>query len=185
LAVAALCFAIWPGSRLVAAQSQFKGWTAVWNELSLRIAPKDDPIDANQFLPSEDMEELLGTWSTFGAEHTFRNGVPNSLNMLLWDVALSSFADAVSASCDKPRFPLHEAFMSTLRKLCAWPSQEARSDEVLEAFWLAIMGYNATPQDYSAWRDFFRTSYSGHPANEAIRAMTLAIVLHPRFLLHR
>lgn len=165
--------------------SQFKGWSAVWKDLSVRIAPRDRPIDANQFLPSEEMDDLLGTWSTFGSEHTFRNGVPNSLNMLVWQVALSAFADAVAQSCTTPRLALHESFMSTLRQLCVWPEATASTDGVLEAFWLAIMGYSATPQDFAAWRDFFRTSYAERSAADTIKAMTLAITLHPSFLLHR
>ena len=100
-------------------------------------------------------------------------------------MALAQFADAIGASCDRPRLDFHEAFISTLRKVCAWPSEAARSDEVLEAFWLAIMGYNATPQDFAAWRDFFRDSYGDRPPRETIKAMTLAIVMHPSFLLHR
>jgi hypothetical protein len=175
----------WLTQPSAAQTSQFKGWSAVWMDLSVRIAPRDRPIDANQFLPSEEMDDLLGTWSTFGSEHTFRNGVPNSLNMLIWQVALSAFADAVAQSCTVPRLAFHESFTSTLRQLCVWPEAPASSDGVLEAFWLAIMGYSATPQDFAAWRDFFRASYAGRSAADTIKAMTLAITLHPSFLLHR
>lgn len=178
------CSAMSPQSAS-AQTSQFKGWNAVWTELSVRIAPRDAPIDAKQFLPSEEMDDLLGTWSTFGTEHTFRNGVPNSLNMLIWQVSLSAFAEAMAQTCSAPRLALHEAFMSTLRKLCAWPDDAASSESVLEAFWLGVMGYSATPQDFAAWRDFFRASYAERPAADTIKAMTLAITLHPSFLLHR
>ncbi len=165
--------------------SQFRGWVAVWNDLSVRIAPRNAPIDAKRFLPSDEMDELLGTWSTFGVEHTYRNGVPNSLNMLIWQVALSGFADSMAQSCTTPQLSLHEAFISTLRKLCTWPAETAASEDVLQAFWLAIMGYDATPEDFAAWRDFFRRGYADRPAAETIKAMTLAITLHPSFLLHR
>ena len=73
----------------LAQSSQFKGWAAISRELSTRIAPKDQPLDLDEFLPSESMDDLLGTWTTFGSEHRFRNGVPNALNMTIWHVALS------------------------------------------------------------------------------------------------
>ena len=75
--------------------------------------------------------------------------------------------------------------MSTLRKLCTWPDDTATSEDVLQGFWLGIMGYSATPEDFAAWRDFFRRDYAERPATDTIKAMTLAITLHPSFLLHR
>lgn len=185
LAGLALCIGCVLAQPAASQTSQFRGWAAVWNDLSVRIAPRNAPIDAKRFLPSDEMDELLGTWSTFGAEHTYRNGVPNSLNMLIWQVALSGFAEALAQSCTSPGLNLHETFISTLRKLCTWPAETASSEDVMQAFWLAIMGYSATIDDFAAWRDFFRSSYAKRPAAETIKAMTLAITLQPSFLLHR
>ena len=58
----------------MAQSSQFKGWAAVSRELSIRLAPQGHPFDLDEFLPSGSMDELLGTWTTFGTEHRFRNG---------------------------------------------------------------------------------------------------------------
>jgi hypothetical protein len=173
------------GPQAAAQSSQFKGWATVWKEVSARIAPVGMPLDVDQFLPAEDMEDLLGTWSTFGSEHTFRNGAPNALNMMIWQVALSGFADAVAASCAKPRLAFNEMFQATLRSACTWPSTEARSDGVLQAFWIGIAGYDAPESEYRAWRDFLRRTYAERPAVEAVRAMTFAATMQPSFLLHR
>ena len=127
----------------MAQSSQFKGWAAISKELSTRIAPKDQPLDLDEFLPSESMDDLLGTWTTFGTEHRFRNGVPNALNMTIWHVALSGFAKAVGQSCTTPRLAFHPRFIATLHKLCAWPAAEARDERVLLEFWTSVMGYNA------------------------------------------
>ena len=125
-AAAMLALAFLPESAM-AQSSQFKGWAAISKELSTRIAPRDQPLDLDEFLPSESMDDLLGTWTTFGTEHRFRNGVPNALNMTVWHVALSGFAKAVGQSCTTPRMAFHPRFIATLHKLCAWPATGWRS----------------------------------------------------------
>jgi len=169
----------------MAQSSQFKGWAAVSRELSIRLAPQGHPFDLDEFLPSGSMDELLGTWTTFGTEHRFRNGTPNALNMTIWHAALAGFAKAVGQSCTSPRLMFHERFLTTLRTLCAWPAPAAKEEGVLLAFWTSVMGYNAGEQEYAAWRDFFLREYANQPATETVAAMTFAITMHPSFLLNR
>ena len=185
LLMAALVALALPPESAMAQSSQFKGWAAISKELSTRIAPKDQPLDLDEFLPSESMDDLLGTWTTFGTEHHFRNGVPNALNMTIWHVALSGFAKAVGQSCTTPRLAFHPRFIATLHKLCAWPAAESRDERVLLEFWTSVMGYNASEDEYVAWRDFFLREYATQPAAEAIAAMTFAITMNPSFLLHK
>lgn len=185
LAVALLLVLAAGAARAEVLSSQFKGLAAASRELSSRIAPKDAPIDLSHFLPAEDLDPLLGSWDGFGSEHSFRNGVPNALNMVIWHATLSRFAAAMGGSCAAPRLALHPRFQSTLRRVCAWPEEEARSETALQAFWVALMGYGAPEAEYAAWRDFVRAAYAGKPAAEAVAAMTLAITLNPHFLLHQ
>lgn len=184
LSAVLVALALLPHSAL-AQSSQFKGWAAISQELSTRLAPKDQPLELDEFLPSESMDDLLGTWTTFGTEHRFRNGVPNALNMTIWHVALSGFAKAVGQSCTTPRLAFHPGFIATLHKLCAWPATEARDERVLLEFWTSVMGYNASEEEYLAWRDFFLREYATQPPAETIAAMTFAITMNPSFLLHR
>lgn len=185
LAIAACIGLAASAARAEVPNSQFKGIAAVSRELSSRIAPKDAPIELGRFLPAEGLDALLGSWANFGSEHGFRNGVPNSLNIVIWHATLSRFAAAVGESCAAPRLALHPKFQATLRKVCAWPSEAARSDAVLQEFWLALMGYGAPETEFAAWRDFFRAAYAGKPAAETVAAMTLAITMNPHFLLHQ
>ena len=111
--------------------------------------------------------------------------MPNALNMTIWHVALSGFAKAVGQSCTTPRLAFHPRFIATLHKLCAWPAAEARDESVLLEFWTSVMGYNASEDEYVAWRDFFLREYASQPAAEAIAAMTFAITMNPSFLLHK
>ena len=49
------------------------------------------------------MDDLLGTWSRSAPSTRFQNGSPNSVNMVIWHVALSGFAKSVAGSCAQPR----------------------------------------------------------------------------------
>ena len=170
---------------IAAQNSQFKGWAAVSRELSTRLAPPDTPLNLHQFVPADDLDELLGTWNRFGDEHTFQNGSPNSVSMVIWRVALSGFAKSVAGSCAQPRLTFNDRFLRTLRALCRWPAMEAKTDAVLQEFWFSVMGHNAPQGEYASWREFFLASYANRPAAETIDAMTLAITMNPFFLLHR
>ena len=185
LGLAAFVVLLFHPAGAVAQSAQFKGWAAVSRELSIRLAPQDHPFDLDEFLPSKSMDELLGTWTTFGTEHRFRNGTPNALNMTIWHAALAGFAKAVGQSCTSPRLVFHERFLATLHKLCAWPAPEAKDEAVLFAFWTSVMGYNAGEREYAAWRDFFLSEYANQPGTETVAAMTFAITMNPSFLLHR
>ena len=180
-------FSVWLLAAPVSAQtSRFKGWAAISKELSTRIAAPGENLDLDRFIPAEDMEDFLGTWTTFGTEHSFQNGLPNPVSMAIWHVTLSGFAKSVGGSCETPQLEFHPRFLALLKKLCAWPAPEAQTETVLLDFWWSIMGHNAPQQEYLAWRDFLLgPSYRRRPAAETIAAMTLTITMNPYFLLHK
>lgn len=165
--------------------AQYKGLAAVSKELSARLAPPGWTLDLDDFAPAEDLEDLLGTWASFGSEHAFRNGVPNALTLAIWHMTFAAFAQTMGASCAAPQLVFHQRFLETLRAVCAWPADSAKSEATMSAFWLAVMGYNAPESEYRAWRDFFLASYGDRPADETIAAMTLSVTMNPHFLLHR
>jgi len=165
--------------------AQFKGINALSTELSARIAPEEAPIDLDRFMPADGLDNLTGTWSTFGAEHSFQNGKPNAVNMVLFRLAFSRFAKSLAASCHSPQLILNEPFYETLEALCTWPSYEARTETVMMAFWLSMMGYDAPKSEYEVWRDFVRRTYGQTDPEETIESMTLAIMLNPYFLLQK
>jgi hypothetical protein len=163
--------------------ARIKGLSAISQELSARIAAPDDPIDLTDFMPGEGLETLTGTWQPQGSEHSFQNGEPNAVNMVLIRVTFSRFAQNLAGSCQSAHFALNDDFYDALEALCAWPSPEARSEEVMQDFWLYLMGYNAAEPEYVAWRDFILREYGSRPARESIEAMTLSLMLNPYFLL--
>lgn len=166
-----------------ASSAQFKGLSALSKELSARIATEESPIELDTYMPADGLDDLVGTWSAFGSEHVFQNGQPNAVSVVLLRLTFSGFATALADNCLSSRLTLNDPFHDVLEALCTWPSDEARSDEVMMAFWLGLMGYNAPEKEYAVWRDFVRRTYGGKSAKEAITAMSLAIFLNPYFLL--
>jgi hypothetical protein len=163
---------------------QFKGMAMISMELSARIAPREEPFELDRFMPADGLDELAGTWTNFGAEHRFTNGTPNPVNAVILHASLSAFAAAMGKTCKEPVLQLNDRFADTLEEMCTWPKPEAKSDEAMSAFWLALMGYEAPKQEYVAWRDFFlSSSYRDRPASETVAAMTLAITMNPYFLI--
>lgn len=152
-----------------AAPAQFKGLNALSKELSARIAPIEAPIELDRFMPADGLDDLTGTWSTFGAVHSFQNGQPNAVNMVLFRLAFSRFAKTLADSCTSPQLLLNEPFFDTLEALCTWPSAEAKSEDVLMAFWLSMMGYNAPKNEYESWRDFVQLSYAKRSLRRSFR----------------
>lgn len=167
-----------------AQHSEFKGWAAIKRELTARLAPQRAELELDDFIPAEGLEALMGTWVNYGAEHSFRNGTPNPVNMLLWHVTLSGFSKSMGQSCARDRFGFHPQFKQVLSRVCEWPKADAQSDAAMVDFFLSVMGYNAPESEYVLWRDFFRQSgYKSKPAAEVVEAMTLAITMNPYFQL--
>jgi hypothetical protein len=166
--------------------AEFKGMPNVSRELSSRIAPRDLPFELDWYLPAPGLDYLVGRWSSFGTEHSFHNGSPNALSMVIWHVTLTNFTGQLGHWCTRPPFTFDSHFTATMTKLCSWPSAQAKGEDVMLSFWVALMGFAAPREEYVAWRDFFLTSsYRDKPGRETVAAMALAITMNPYFLLHR
>lgn len=181
--VLSVVFATIAASASQSTPARLKGLSAISQELSARISLKDDPIDLTSFMPGEGLQSLTGAWLPKGAGNSFQNGEPNAVNMALLRLVFSRFANSLARSCDSAEYSFNDRFYDTLEALCAWPSEDAQSEEVMLDFWLFLMGYNAEQSEYLAWREFIRTSYGDKSPGESIEAMTLALMLNPYFLL--
>jgi hypothetical protein len=165
---------------------RFKGMAIISSELSARIATREEPFELDQFIPADGLDELAGTWSSFGTEHHFTNGEPNPVNMVILYASLSGFAEAMGKSCAEPQISLNDSFADTLEQICDWPNADAKSEPAMMEFWLGLMGYDAPKEEFLAWRDYFLSPrYRDRPASEVIAAMTLAIAMNPYFLVQK
>lgn len=178
-----LCASLLPAH---AEAPRFKGMATLSTELAARISTAEEPFELDQFMPADGLDELAGTWSSFGTEHRFTNGTPNPVNMVILYASLSGFAQAMGKSCNEPQLQFNDSFADTIELLCDWPAANAKSEGAMMAFWLGLMGYDAPKEEFLAWRAFFTTSaYRDRPAGETIAAMTLAITMNPYFLVQK
>ena len=174
------------------ATSQYKGFVKTENILTERIMAVGEPIMLPRYLPGTpsgfgSIYELLGTYESVIGTRTYKNGHPNSLNILIWYVLLSSLAKDLGENCIRPTtLKFNPVFAQNLQSICNWPQASAKDETVMENFWIALMGYDAPQEEYFAWRDFFKTSsYQNRTAEETVSAMSEAIFLNPFFLLER
>ena len=157
----ALCAATRVGERGADLAASRVG-TSMSKELSTRIAPKGEPLDLDRFLPAEDMEDLLGTWSAFGGEHVFQNGLPNSVNMVIWHASLSRFRQEHRRSCMQVRNSSStRKFSQIAARSCApGPQPAPRSERAADGLLAQRHGLQrAGRPNLLAWRDFFLASY--------------------------
>jgi hypothetical protein len=174
------------GSGAWAQESQLKGFRKISLELSNRIAPRNQVLPLMQFVPAPGIEALLGTWLTFANVHAYHNGNPNPVNMVIWNVIASQFAESLGQSCIQPKMPFNPEFLKSLNALCAWPADSAKTEEAMTAYWILMMGYDAPEQEFRVWREFFLNSeYASKSGAEAVQAMSFAILMNPYFNLEK
>lgn len=169
----------------------YRGYVAVQDILGERLL-KRGPLSLSKYLEPMSPNDVVGLLTLLGtyagsSEIKFINGQPNALNMLLWYLLLSGVSQDVANGCVRSEsLDWSPAFARALNAICAWPAPEARDPAVMNAFWHALVSYDAPETELSAWRDFFlNSSFTNRPAAEAIPAMVLAALYNPNFLLKR
>jgi len=218
-----------------------RGYTEVDRIIHERIA-RTNGFELGQYLgddstqPSEGkLLALLGTYVGSDTNGGYRNGDPNSVNTLLWYIALSQFAQDIADTCNKPepvptpsvvpmpsstpssiasaspsgtpelqataeaspspspspsesppaQLAVRPTFHAALMPLCKWPADSAKSDTALYNYYTALLSFDAPPEEFAAWKDYFlnNAQYANAPASTALPAMTLAALFNPYFLL--
>jgi len=186
--------------------SVLRGYTQINRLIHERIAQRNG-FHVGQYLLGQstsspqngDLLSLLGTYDGSDTSAAYANGDPNTVNMLLWYIDLNMFAEDIALQCappaheeillqDDPKvFPLklNPDFMAVLQPLCAWPNDAAKTDAVLYAFWSAILGFDAPPEEFQAWKTYFLTDpeYTTASPAKLIAAMSLSAMFNPYFLL--
>ncbi len=176
-----------------AQSTPFRGVSAIEDALGERLNGGTKPFSFYRYLGSMSatsayiLRQLLGANVAAGGESSFQNGHPNSVNMLLWYMVLYGLADELQKNCDAPTgLTLQPSFAQALHDICAWPNASAKTDQVMGNFWLALMDYDAPPEELDAWKDFFlHSSYADKPGDQVVAAMSFSIFYNPHFLLRK
>ena len=147
-------------------------------ELSLYLGQNYDPFGTN-------LLDLLGTHKSGFAGGRFRNGTPNSLNMLIWHMLFSKLATDVSLLCTgEAALPFSVGFKNAAEPFCEFPYRATNWDDQLFTLWLTVMNFNAPLSEYEEWRKFWLSpSAANLRGPEALEWMVLSIVNNPYFLL--
>lgn len=181
---------------------EYRGYVAINQIIRTRFFVSEDSSKSfslgryfGEYYESDSgLSTLLGGFSGEALNNDFRNGTPNAMNILLWQIAFSGFAGDVAAYCGTDYNPVYlgnsikynDPFAARLKSLCAWPAAEAKTEENLLKLWLAVMNFDAPREEFEAWRDFFLASnspFANAPPKDAIKAMLRAMLLSPYFLL--
>lgn len=165
---------------------EYRGHVEIQNRISERIL-LNNPFFLGTYADGQTgLLSLLGEHSSNG-ENSFRNGRPNSINMLIWQLVLNGFVMDVQAGCaGNSKLLFSPSFQQVLRTMCEWPSSSAQSESSMRLLWLSLMSYDAPEEEFLAWRAFFlHSSFAGRPSSEALPALLLAIVYNPHFLLRK
>jgi hypothetical protein len=173
-----------------AQSARLRGPDQIEEILTERMTGTAHPFTFIRYMGAMDFRSANLVRSLLGV-HLISSGpisaTPNSVNMLLWQMVLSGLADQLQANCDASGgMFLQPKFQAALAKICAWPEPAAQSKATMLEFWQALMSYDAPPEEFESWRNFFLASdYANRPAHEAVAAMALAVMYNPYFLLEQ
>jgi hypothetical protein len=139
-----------------------------------------------------DLAMLLGAWQGEGVRNVFANATPNATSFLIWRTAFIGLGRDVARLCpgssERPQvvgLELHEEAAAAAAALCRWPNAGDGADP-WQAFWLALVGYDAPFEAYRTWRAHFENPlYRTLPAQEVISLMVAGALLDPHVLLTR
>ncbi len=175
----------------------FRGYLVTNQVIKDRVIQEGIPFElAGYFELKENQEEnifsditpnlrsLLGINEGNGVNSGYKNNQPNSINMLLWYIALSGLATDMADTCDDHSNLFNQKTDDILAKLCTWPEAESKSDKTLQELWQLLMDYDATNEEFLVWRAYVQSDeFSKNTKKEAILNMVVSILYNPYFLL--
>lgn len=171
--------------------SEFRGYVETNQLIRERLIDSDSRFEIGSLISERyndfgtSILDLLGTYKSSGVSLGFKNGQPNSANMLVWKMILSEFSNQIGGLCyGADAHIFNDAFKKIVVPICDWSKDSARSEDNLKALWLAIMDYDAPEEEYQIWRDFFlKDEWRAAQPSDVVSAMTASILMSPYFLL--
>jgi hypothetical protein len=175
----------------------FRGYEAVNAAVRGRLidqaAPNGGDFNLSFYLgdDSGNLARLLGGFE--GGD--FRNGAPNSLNMLLWYIGMSSFADDVAAAVCDAHSPLiadgsitlSPDAVAAMTPACALPDDPDTRAAVLQTLWLTTVAFDAPRAEFAEWAAGLGSpeATAGAPGRTVLAKLLTGALLDPYVLLER
>jgi hypothetical protein len=178
-------------TRSTEVMAQYRGYVAINQKVQDTFFMKNTGSSLGSYVdPNPDfgrlspLLQLLGTYEggSYGSE--FKNGEPNSLNVLLWYLIFQGFSQDIGAYCVGSGTAMLQPEMANLiDSLCAWP-EVTDVEVVLTDYWVRVMGFEAPLEEMARWQEFLMSEEAQKwSPSEAVGKMTFAIVFNPYFLL--
>jgi len=175
-------------------------------ELSLYLDQDPNDVKNNGLLA------LLGSYAdSLGTSSDFQNGVPNSINLMIWGIELEGFAQDVARICDPAPAPspspspamastgasapaptleqrfapvFSENFKSVVSPFCAGATTRPFDRDSLAALWSELLLFDAPSDEMDAWIAFgMGPDVSAMESKAAIQTLVLTALYNPYFLM--
>lgn len=160
--------------------------------LSLRLYVEEHPPTDSIFdLGKPTLKDLLGVYDGDGLRVGLKNGTPNSVNMLLWYMAMDGLANELALGCQGEagaHFALVDVQPSVtdlVNKICATPDARSKDEATLRDLWNVVMRTDAPETEYLAWRNYVQGGSFTETGSAAVHSMLLAMLYNPHFLLKK
>ena len=160
--------------------------------------------------PVSGFRTLLGAFNGPNGQREFKNGTPNSVNMLLWSLILNKLSHDFAHVCGTTNAPVEfielnrdaqfgrrlmkaqPGFAQGLYDLCTLDMSLASDDpnisEKLQNAWLSVMGYEAPFEEFQKWAAYFAgpaSPYAALDTKTRVSHSFMGMFMSPWFLLER
>ena len=115
---------------------------------------------------------------------SFRNGAPNSMNMLIWYLGFSTFSNTIAKCvCDEQTailpgnfWKMTEHAYETLGLACKPIEDPVQKKAVLLKIWLEVLGYDVPQAEFEAWSTALGSSHVGGGSDWLAELLTAAFL---------
>ena len=130
------------------------------------------------------LDRLLGYYEN----GQFQNGAPNALNWTFASLVFTKLSQALSESCtgwsSYRQWFQHKALKATENVCTEASNSGVISEETLLDFWILLMGYDASFDEFEAWMAFSNSEVMRSlPEPERVAKMAKTILMNPYFLI--
>lgn len=186
-----------------------KGYQGLTQVFRSRIVTPESAFDLGWFVDGslstspDGFRSLLGSYQGAPGQAVYRNGAPNAINMMLWDLILSRAASDLGSACSQtevvlPFIGLHrtgsfgltvklkDSLVPRLTAACAWSDDAEGRRVILQKLWYGLMGFEAPASELDAFIAYFGgvdSPVATMTSSERVRVLIRAIFLNPHFLL--
>ena len=177
--------------------ADFKGYKVINKTFQTRLFAEDSEFDIGTYLNPEvdagnifasffstKLTDLLGANEGNGESQRFKNGKPNTMNMLLWYMAFDQLGKDISRHCSENQLALNPIFSETLTAVCSPSEDYATRKSQIRKFWKSIVNFDAPEEEFESFHKLFAQKITdGESIDIVISEMVVASLYHPKFLL--